>query len=83
MFELAVSQPVLDMPELLWKHYIDLEIGEGKIYSYFPCNYIYIKTFYYVEHDDAIEEIDTSKFNFYHENYVTSIADFMCPNMTR
>ena len=31
VFELAVSQPVLDMPELLWKHYIDLEIGEGKI----------------------------------------------------
>jgi crooked neck len=30
VYELAVSQPVLDMPELLWKGYIDLEIGEGE-----------------------------------------------------
>ena len=30
VFELAVTQPSLDMPELLWKHYIDLEISEGK-----------------------------------------------------
>jgi hypothetical protein len=30
VFELAVTQPSLDMPELLWKHYIDLEIAEGK-----------------------------------------------------
>jgi crooked neck len=26
VFELAVSQPLLDMPELLWKQYIDFEI---------------------------------------------------------
>lgn len=30
VFEVAVTQPSLDMPELLWKHYIDLEISEGK-----------------------------------------------------
>ena len=29
VYEIAVSQPSLDMPELLWKNYIDLEIGEG------------------------------------------------------
>ncbi|OAD80407.1 hypothetical protein PHYBLDRAFT_61456 [Phycomyces blakesleeanus NRRL 1555(-)] len=28
IFELAISQPTLDMPELLWKAYIDFEIGE-------------------------------------------------------
>ncbi|KAI9030822.1 hypothetical protein CLU79DRAFT_357676 [Phycomyces nitens] len=28
IFELAISQPTLDMPELLWKSYIDFEIGE-------------------------------------------------------
>ena len=28
IYELAVTQPVLDMPELLWKAYIDFEIGE-------------------------------------------------------
>ncbi|CAH8388447.1 unnamed protein product [Eruca vesicaria subsp. sativa] len=28
IFELAISQPVLDMPELLWKSYIDFEISE-------------------------------------------------------
>lgn len=30
IFELAVSQPQLDMPELLWKAYIDLEEEEGE-----------------------------------------------------
>lgn len=29
IFELAISQPVLDMPELLWKAYIDFEIENG------------------------------------------------------
>lgn len=28
IFELAISQSVLDRPELLWKQYIDFEIGE-------------------------------------------------------
>ena len=27
---MAVTQPSLDMPELLWKNYIDLEIAEGE-----------------------------------------------------
>ncbi|KAG8923248.1 NineTeen Complex (NTC) component, partial [Tulasnella sp. 418] len=30
IFELGVSQPALDMPELLWKAYIDFEFGEGE-----------------------------------------------------
>ena len=30
IFELAVNQPVLDMPELLWKAYIDFEEDEGE-----------------------------------------------------
>lgn len=30
IFELAASQPALDMPELLWKSYIDLEVEEGE-----------------------------------------------------
>ncbi|KAF9869797.1 pre-mRNA-splicing factor clf1 [Colletotrichum karsti] len=30
IFELAVCQPVLDMPELLWKAYIDFEEEEGE-----------------------------------------------------
>lgn len=30
IFELAISQPALDMPELLWKAYIDFEISEGE-----------------------------------------------------
>lgn len=30
IFELAVSQPQLDMPELLWKAYIDFEEEEGE-----------------------------------------------------
>jgi len=30
IFELAVNQPVLDMPELLWKAYIDFEEEEGE-----------------------------------------------------
>lgn len=29
IFELAIAQPSLSMPELLWKAYIDFEIGEG------------------------------------------------------
>ena len=28
IFELAVAQPLLDMPELLWKAYIDHEFNE-------------------------------------------------------
>lgn len=28
IFELAITQPKLDMPELLWKAYIDTEIEE-------------------------------------------------------
>ena len=31
IFELAISQPLLDMPELLWKSYIDFEIENGEI----------------------------------------------------
>ena len=30
IYELAISQPALDMPEMLWKGYIDFEIGECK-----------------------------------------------------
>jgi crooked neck len=30
IFELAVKQPVLDMPEVLWKAYIDYEIKQGE-----------------------------------------------------
>lgn len=30
IFELATFQPALDMPELLWKSYIDLEVEEGE-----------------------------------------------------
>eukprot|EP00980_Cylindrotheca_fusiformis_P001669 scaffold381_cov138-Cylindrotheca_fusiformis.AAC.5 len=30
IFELAISQPALDMPEVLWKGYIDFEIEEGE-----------------------------------------------------
>ncbi|XP_068639478.1 uncharacterized protein [Aristolochia californica] len=30
IFELAIAQPTLDMPELLWKAYIDFEIVEGE-----------------------------------------------------
>lgn len=29
IFELAIAQPSLSMPELLWKAYIDFEIEEG------------------------------------------------------
>jgi crooked neck len=28
LYELAISQPVLDMPEAVWKAYIDFEIGQ-------------------------------------------------------
>ncbi|EOA23599.1 hypothetical protein CARUB_v10016796mg [Capsella rubella] len=31
IFELAISQPALDMPELLWKAYIDFEISIGEL----------------------------------------------------
>ncbi|XP_052209350.1 uncharacterized protein LOC127812868 [Diospyros lotus] len=30
IFELAIAQPALDMPELLWKAYIDFEIAENE-----------------------------------------------------
>jgi crooked neck len=30
IYELAVSEPQMDMPELLWKAYIDFEEGEGE-----------------------------------------------------
>ena len=30
VLELAVAQPILDMPELLWKHYIDFETSLGE-----------------------------------------------------
>ncbi|PSS04236.1 Crooked neck-like protein [Actinidia chinensis var. chinensis] len=30
IFELAIAQPALDMPEVLWKAYIDFEISEGE-----------------------------------------------------
>eukprot|EP00934_Nitzschia_sp_Nitz4_P002099 Nitzschia sp. Nitz4//scaffold206_size41850//31430//33517//NITZ4_007427-RA/size41850-processed-gene-0.29-mRNA-1//1//CDS//3329541580//2099//frame0 len=30
IYELAVNQPALDMPEVLWKGYIDFEIEEGE-----------------------------------------------------
>ncbi|KAL1816477.1 hypothetical protein DCAR_0520880 [Daucus carota subsp. sativus] len=30
ILELAIAQPALDMPELLWKAYIDFEISEGE-----------------------------------------------------
>lgn len=30
VFELAINQPRLDMPELLWKAYIDFEVNQGE-----------------------------------------------------
>ncbi|KAK9715749.1 hypothetical protein RND81_06G187000 [Saponaria officinalis] len=30
IYKLAIAQPTLDMPELLWKAYIDFEISEGE-----------------------------------------------------
>ncbi|KAJ3191142.1 Crooked neck-like protein 1 [Irineochytrium annulatum] len=30
IFEIAIGQPLLDMPEVLWKGYIDFETGEGE-----------------------------------------------------
>mmetsp|Transcript_35189 Transcript_35189/g.67252 ORF Transcript_35189/g.67252 Transcript_35189/m.67252 type:complete len:729 (-) Transcript_35189:192-2378(-) len=30
IFELAIAQPMLDMPEVLWKAYIDFEISQGE-----------------------------------------------------
>ncbi|XP_024371438.1 uncharacterized protein [Physcomitrium patens] len=30
IFEIAIAQPLLDMPELLWKGYIEFEISEGE-----------------------------------------------------
>lgn len=30
IYELAISQPRLDMPELVWKAYIDFEVGQGE-----------------------------------------------------
>jgi crooked neck len=30
IYELAITQPTLDMPEVLWKSYIDFEIAEGE-----------------------------------------------------
>ena len=32
IFELAITQPALDMPEVVWKGYIDFEIDEGEAY---------------------------------------------------
>jgi hypothetical protein len=31
IYELAVSQVDLDMPEVLWKAYIDFEVAEGEV----------------------------------------------------
>ena len=31
IFELAINQPKLDMPEVLWKSYIDFEIEQEEI----------------------------------------------------
>lgn len=31
IYELAVNQPRLDMPELLWKAYVDFECGQGEV----------------------------------------------------
>lgn len=31
IYELAISQSLLDMPELLWKGYIDFEVSQGEI----------------------------------------------------
>lgn len=31
IYELAIDQPVLDMPEVLWKSYIDMEVAEGNL----------------------------------------------------
>lgn len=30
VFELSIAQPMLDMPEMLWKKYIDFEIDQAK-----------------------------------------------------
>lgn len=30
VYELAIAQPVLDMPELLWKNYIQFEVDQGE-----------------------------------------------------
>ncbi len=31
IFDLAINQPELDMPEILWKSYIDFEMAENEL----------------------------------------------------
>ncbi|KAK5168312.1 NineTeen Complex (NTC) component [Saxophila tyrrhenica] len=47
IFELAVDQPVLDMPELLWKGYIDFEEEEGEFER---CRSLYERLLQKTEH---------------------------------
>lgn len=41
IYELAISQAVLDMPELLWKAYIDFEIEKGSAFA-FSIQYLHL-----------------------------------------
>ncbi|KAI9278918.1 hypothetical protein BDA99DRAFT_493443 [Phascolomyces articulosus] len=47
IFELGISQPVLDMPELLWKAYIDFEISEEE---YEKTRALYVRLLERTEH---------------------------------
>ncbi|KAF5205381.1 Pre-mrna-splicing factor clf1 [Thalictrum thalictroides] len=47
IFELAVAQPALDMPELLWKEYIDFEISERE---YDRARQLYARLLYRTKH---------------------------------
>ncbi|PIA63484.1 hypothetical protein AQUCO_00201081v1 [Aquilegia coerulea] len=47
IFELSVAQAALDMPELLWKEYIDFEISEGE---YERARQLYVRLLYRTKH---------------------------------
>lgn len=68
IFELAISQPLLDMPEVVWKSFIDFEIG-NKMYDHAEQLYerLLLKTTHvkvwvsYALFEKSIERYDTGR----------------------
>ena len=65
MFELAITQPKLDMPEVLWKAYIDFEIEQEEFNN---TRNLYRRLLRRTQHVKVQLHIGLDKQNFRAEN---------------
>lgn len=70
IYELAVTQPRLDMPEILWKAYIDFETEQGEIEK---ARELYYRLLHKTQHVKVCFQQQSLHFTFTLSSYLFNI----------